>query len=274
MSIELPPGTADYSDRNPPTQNSAVLKFVALFLATIVLVIWLAGVIANGLVGMIPVQVEQALGQVIVPTYEAQAQPSPVQNTLNTMLDQLEQHLPLEMQEGRDFQVFYIPQDIVNAVAIPGDRIILYEGLLAEAESENELMMIMGHELGHFANRDHLRGLGQRLLFRLAIASILGDAGTIGSIATSGATALSDSRFSQNQEKQADEVGLDLLNKTYGHVAGATDFFERMSQKQGLEIAFLATHPTSESRINRLEQLIQKRAYTIRERSPLPQALQ
>lgn len=274
MSIELPPGTADYSDRNPPAQNFSLLKFAALFIGTIVLVIWLAGVIANGIVGLIPYQVEQALGAAIAPAYEAMAQPSPTQDTLNTLLDRLEQHLPPEMQEGRDFKVLYIPQDIVNAAAIPGDRVIIYQGLLAEAESENELMMILGHELGHFANRDHLRGMGQKLLIRLAIASILGDAGTIGSIASSGITALSDSQFSQNQERQADEMGLDLLNQAYGHVAGATDFFERMSQQQGMEIAFLATHPTSESRVQRLEDLIQERGYVIGERSPLPPELQ
>ncbi len=274
MSIELPSGTADYSDRNPPTRNFSLLKFTALFISTIVVVVWLAGVIANGIVGLIPYQVEQSLGAAIAPAYEAQAQPSPTQDTLNALLDRMEQHLPPQMQEERDFKALYIPQDIVNAGAIPGDRVIIYQGLLNETESENELMMILAHELGHFANRDHLRGLGQKLLIRLAVASVLGDAGTLGSIASSGITALSDSQFSKGQERQADEFGLNLLNETYGHVAGATDFFERISQQRGLDIAFLATHPTSKSRVRRIEDLIQNRNYAVGERSPLPSELQ
>ena len=48
---------------------------------------------------------------------------------------------------------------------------VIYQGLLAQAESENELMMVLGHELGHFANRDHLRGLGRALLVQIAIAA-------------------------------------------------------------------------------------------------------
>lgn len=272
MPIELPPGTADYSDRNPPSKNSQVLKFLALFIGTLIVVVWLVGQLANGLVGFIPVSVEQQLGKAIVPAYEAQAQPSPVQDSLNALLDRLEQHLPSEFQD-RDFQVLYIPQDVVNAIAIPGDHIIIYDGLLSEAESENELMMVLGHELGHFTNRDHLRGLSQRLLLRLAIAALIGDAGTIGSIASSSVTALSNAQFSQGQELKADEVGLQLLNQTYGHVAGAVDFFERMSEKRGLEIAFLATHPTSASRVRRLKQLIQEENYEQGERSPLPPAL-
>ncbi|MEO1522500.1 MAG: M48 family metallopeptidase [Cyanobacteria bacterium J06633_2] len=273
MAIELPPGTADYSDRNPTTSNRSVLKFIALFVATVMVVVWLAGAIANGLIGLIPMQVEQALGAAIVPTYESQAQPSPTQDRLNEMLNQIERYLPPEMRADRDFQVFYIPQDVINAIAIPGDRVIIYQGLLEQAESENEVMMVLGHELGHFANRDHLRGLGQKLMIRLAIASIFGDVGALGSIAASGVTAISDSQFSQKQENQADEVGLDLLNQAYGHVAGATDFFDRMNDRQGLEIAFLASHPTSSSRVNRLERLIQKRGYTQGERSPLTPAL-
>ncbi|MEL6221872.1 MAG: M48 family metallopeptidase [Cyanobacteria bacterium J06626_14] len=273
MAIELPPGTADYSDRNPTTSNRSVLKFIALFVATVMVVVWLAGAIANGLIGLIPMQVEQALGAAIVPTYESQAQPSPTQDRLNEMLNQIERYLPPEMRADRDFQVFYIPQDVINAIAIPGDRVIIYQGLLEQAESENEVMMVLGHELGHFANRDHLRGIGQKLMIRLAIASIFGDVGALGSIAASGVTAISDSQFSQKQENQADEVGLDLLNQAYGHVAGATDFFDRMNDRQGLEIAFLASHPTSSSRVNRLERLIQKRGYTQGERSPLTPAL-
>jgi predicted Zn-dependent protease len=273
MSIELPPGTADYSDRNPTTSNRSVLKLLALFIATIFVVVWLAGAIANSLIGLIPLEVEHTLGSAIVPVYEAQALPSPTQDKLNQMLDRLEQHLPPDMAEGRDFQVFYVPQEVINAIAIPGDRVIIYQGLLAQAESENEVMMVLGHELGHFANRDHIRGLGQRLLFRVAIAAVFGDAGGLGSLAASGVTALSDAQFSQKQERQADQVGLDLLNQVYGQVAGATDFFERMSEQRGLEIAFLATHPTSKSRVRRLEDLIRQRGYQVGERSPLPPEL-
>ena len=40
-------------------------------------------------------------------------------------------------------------------------------------------MMILGHELGHFANRDHLRNLGKTLAIRVAIASLFGDNATL-----------------------------------------------------------------------------------------------
>lgn len=160
----------------------------------------------------------------IVPAYEQLAEPTPDQSTLNELLNRLEINLPPEQQQNRDYQVLYIPEDTVNALALPGDRIIIYSGLLKQAQSENELMMVLGHELGHFANRDHLRSLGRSVLMQIAIAYFLGDTGWIQSIAASGIAAISNAQYSQLQESKADEVGLTLLQKTYGHVAGATDF--------------------------------------------------
>lgn len=274
MSIELPPGTAaPRDDRNAPANNRQLLILLGLFVGAIIFAVWLAGFLVGNLITLIPPGVEQQLGAVIVPVYERQAEPSAVQTTLNDMLDRLEDHLPEEHQ-ARDYQVLYIPEPVVNALAIPGDRVIIYKGLLAEMESENELMMVLGHELGHFLNRDHLRGLGRQVTVRLALATIFGDAGSIGALASSGVAAISNSEFSKGQERQADEVGLTLLNETYGHVAGATDFFARMSEQRGAELAFLATHPTSKSRVERIEKLIRQRDYSIGERSPLPESLQ
>ncbi|MEM9214339.1 MAG: M48 family metallopeptidase, partial [Cyanobacteria bacterium P01_F01_bin.150] len=226
MSIEIPSGAAAYSDNNPPPKNRQLLVLFGLFLGTIILIVWGVGWIASSVVWLIPPSVEQQLGQVIVPIYEAQAQPSSTQDQLNALLDRLETNLTADIHNGRDYQVLYVPEDVVNAIAIPGDHIIIYDGLLQEMDSENELAMVLGHELGHFANRDHLRGLGRQLAVRLALAYVFGDVGTIGAIATSSTSIIANAQFSQQQEYQADEVGLTLLNQLYGHAAGATDFFQ------------------------------------------------
>lgn len=270
MSSDLPQTSMN---RNPPPSNRQLLILLGLFVGFIVGVIWLLNLLLNGLIGLIPPSVERQLGAVVVPVFEQQAKPSSAQETLNQMLARLEVQLPLAQGQKRDYRVLYVPNATVNAIALPGDAIVIYAGLVEQAKSENELMMVLAHELGHFAHRDHLRGLGRTILVQIVFAMFFGDAGALQSAAASGIEGVTRSQFSQSQEREADEYGLTLLQKTYGHVAGATDFFTRMSQQKGADIAFLSTHPAPGQRVKELDRLIKERNYPLKERVPLPKTL-
>ena len=257
------------SDRNPPPSNRQLLILLGIFVSGIVIAISLAFLGVNWIITKIPLSWEHKLGSVIVPIYEEKAmKDSPQKDILNNLLDRLESHLGSELKQKRDYRVIYIPEKTVNAFAIPGDVIGIFEGLIEEVNSENELMMILGHELGHFAHRDHLRRLGTSLVIRVAIASIFGNNTTFINPANV-IEIITNTRYSQSQEYRADEFGLRLLNQTYGHVAGATDFFQNLNQRKILNWDFFSSHPTSEKRVKKLEKLIQKNQYKVGQYSPL-----
>lgn len=262
-----------YSSRNPPPNNRQLFILAGIFVAFVILIVWAIASLLNILIFLIPPSLEQQLGRIIVPIYERQALNSTDADILNQLLDRLESNLKNEKERDKNYRVLYLPDSTINALAIPGNAIVIYRGLLEKMESENELMMVLGHELGHFAHRDHLRNLGRVLLFKAAIAYFLGDVGGWGAIAASGAEYISNAQYSQSQERQADEFGLELLNKTYGHVAGATDFFAKLSLERGVNWAILSTHPAPRSRVEHLERLIKQENYQIKAKSPLPQAL-
>jgi len=154
-----------------------------------------------------------------------------------------------------------------NAFAFPGGGVVVTKGLLEEIRSENELAFILGHELGHFKNRDHLVGLSRTavsLLFTWATFNManIGDstsdfAGFINSI--------SDRSAGRSRELAADEFGLELLNKTFGHIDDAERFFERRQKDEaarGLSTPkYFSTHPVSEARIQKMKKLADKRGY-------------
>jgi Zn-dependent protease with chaperone function len=261
------------SSKNAPSSNRQILIVIGLFTTSVVLIFYLLSSLVNNLIWLVPPALEQKLGAVIVPVYEKQAKPSDVQNTLNQLLDRLEDNLPEKQKKQRNYQVLYLPQTTVNALAIPGDKIIIYRGLLEQVESENELMTILGHELGHFAHRDHLRNLGNALLLRLAIAYFIGDFGVFQSAIATSVQTIANAQYSQSQETQADRFGLDLLNKTYGHVGGATIFFERMNQQDRQNISFLSTHPAPAKRVKALQKIIKEDNYKIGKLTPLPEVL-
>jgi predicted Zn-dependent protease len=261
------------SSKNESESNSQILMIIGIFLTGSVLIYLLFNLLINSLIGIMPIALEQKIGAVVVPVYEKQALDSPQQKTLNQLLDRLETNLPAQQRKNNQYQVLYIPEDTVNAIAIPGNRVIIYRGLLKEVSSENELMMILGHELGHFANRDHLRGLGNVLVLRMTISYFLGDASMVKSIIATTLKAVGNAQYSQKQEKQADKFGLMLLDKTYAQVAGATDFFAKLGKKQKSNLDFLATHPAPAKRVKEIDKLIKENKYTLGSLSPLPETL-
>jgi predicted Zn-dependent protease len=260
------------SNRNKPPNNRQIIVVIGMFVAAVIGIIWLISLLFNLAIAHIPYSVEAQLGKIVNPAYEKVAKPSPTQKTLNQLLDRLETHLPSE-QADIDYQVLYVPESTINALALPGNTIIIYQGLLEAVESENELMMVLGHELGHFHNRDHLRKLGSALFLRIAISYVFGDSSWLYSFGGNIINAVANAQFSQNQEQQADRFGLELLYKTYGQVSGATDFFARLQAQNEGSISFLATHPAPEARVKRLDKLIEQRDYPLGELKPLPASL-
>jgi predicted Zn-dependent protease len=261
------------SSKNESESSSQILVIVSMFLAAVILGILLFNLLVNSLISIIPPGLEQKLGSVIAPVYEEQAVDSPQQKTLNQLLDRLESKLPPQQRENNQYQVLYIPEDTGNAIAIPGNKVIIYQGLLKEVDSENELMMILGHELGHFAHRDHLRGLGNILVLRITISYFLGDASIFNSIIATSIKAISQAQYSQKQERQADQFGLLLLDQTYNQVAGSTDFFNRLSKEQKSNFDFLASHPAPAKRVKQINRLIKENKYSLGSVTPLPETL-
>ena len=158
-------------------------------------------------------------------------------------------------------RVHYDDTDIVNAVALPGGEIIVYKGLLDDADSENELAFVLGHELGHFHNKDHLRSLGRGLVATVLATALLGNDNALSTL-FSQTIDISRLSTSREQERAADKTGLALLNCAYGHVAGSTAFFEGLEdQNTNLIRRYMASHPATPDRIATLKKLIRSQNY-------------
>lgn len=175
----------------------------------------------------------------------------------DTRLEKLEQivyRLSRHWPESKyDFRVEIDDSTQLNALAFPGGLIIVTAGLLDEVETENELAFIIGHEMGHFKNRDHIRGLGRGVVLGILFAAISSSEGsaTLGSSIAD----LTLRGFSRRQETAADDFSLALIHQEYGHVADAWRFFERI--EDGNEsfidlVTYISTHPPPKNRIENL----------------------
>jgi len=160
----------------------------------------------------------------------------------------------------------------VNAAAFPGGVVLVFTGLLDKMRSENELAFVLGHELGHFKNRDHLKGMGRLLVLLVGSVFVLGPDNALGNLALSSLN-LAETGFSRRQESDADEFALKTLQCRYGHVGGATDFFATMMKEEsGLKLFnhFFASHPDSQKRIDAMDQQADQAGYPQKATVPMP----
>jgi len=140
--------------------------------------------------------------------------------------------------------------DMVNAITLPGGRVIFFDGLIGEADSAEEVAGVLAHEIGHVAHRD-----GLRLSLRAAgsaglLGLIVGDA-TGGAAAIIAAEQLLNASYTRDAETAADAFAFDLLDDADVDVAAFAGFFDRVGQQAGEQSAIMehfATHPNLELR--------------------------
>ncbi|MGD9018772.1 MAG: M48 family metallopeptidase [Desulfuromonadales bacterium] len=239
-------------------------------LLLLVLILYLLlGVATDIAVAKIPVSVEVWLGEHFVDRMDA-LENEPLQRIIQPLLDNLPADSPLREY---DFYVQMVDNEQINALALPGGQIVVFSGLVEQAESENEVAMVLAHELGHFAHRDHLRRLGRGLGLTVAAIVLFGEDSAVSNLASK-FFLVGESHYSREQESAADRFGLELLVAGYGHAGGATDFFARVGKDAGSRIPYLlASHPHPGDRVRELQGLIVAHGYRVDAVIPLGQDL-
>jgi Zn-dependent protease with chaperone function len=184
------------------------------------------------------------------------------QAKLQSLVDSLAPCLPLPYP----ITVSLVKSDVVNAMAVPGGKMVVFSGLLESVSSTNGLMFILAHELGHFKNRDHLRLMGRGIVLSImAMLAFGGDSGISDILAST--INLRTAKYSQTRESQADHTALQALHCHFGHVGGATELFETLkSHEERFDFEMLhyfSTHPELQQRIDDLHQLAQELGFPV-----------
>jgi predicted Zn-dependent protease len=145
----------------------------------------------------------------------------------------------------------------INAFCMPGGKIAFYTGILQELKlSDDEVAMVMGHEMAH-ALREHARermgksaatGIGASLLSQL-----LG-LGDVGQTVTRYGAQLLTMKFGREDESEADLVGMELAAKAGFNPRAAVTLWKKMdASNDGAPPEWLSTHPSGSARIAQIE---------------------
>lgn len=176
----------------------------------------------------------------------------------------------------REIDFFAVQDDTINAFALVGGHIGVHTGLMTLTQNESELAGVLAHEIAHILQRHQARMMhGQRgtqwtSLAALALAMIASRGGssqsgqvTEAAIAGAGALQIQNQlNYTRDHEREADRVGLALLDRAGFDPRGMATFFERLLRANRLNEfkgapSYLRTHPLTTERIADIQDRVQ-----------------
>lgn len=155
----------------------------------------------------------------------------------------------------------YVNDDTVNAFATLGGHIVLYRGLLEKLKYEDELAMVIAHEIAHVKYRHPILSTSHGIVVGVVLSAVSSSSGNGVINDLMGSTGMASlMRFSRDFEYQADKDAINSLLKLYGHADGALGLFEVFNSElgEGTSFEFLATHPLTNNRISQTTKIINK----------------
>jgi len=236
--------------------------------------------LADQMVEKIPIEWEVTVGQSILKMLPVAQKPDPeVLKVLQDTVDFLKESLP---GNPYDLKVYILPVEQVNALALPGGPIVIFEGLIDKAESPEELAGVLAHEIQHILLRHSTRGILRNLAKSMLVTLFLGDVNSVMEGIVQLAGQLETLGLSREMEAEADQKGMELILAANIDPHGMIRIFKKLMQEdfsqkklpKGKPVSeendlssYFSTHPSSQNRLARLEK--QMRSHENRIWTPL-----
>ena len=228
---------------------------VAALVSIVLMVLYVVPLAADRLTPLVPYAVEKRIGEVVDKQVKVifdgkQCESPEGKAAFIKLVDMLRR--AGDIDATADAAV--ISNDTANAIALPGGKIYVFEGLLAKAENVDELAGVIAHELGHVKNRDGLRGLiyngGTSFLIGLLFGDVTGSSAIIFA-----SRELFQASHSRDSERSADQTTIEVMRKLGRSPKPMGEFLLRVTGKEkGKGLALISSHPLSEDRLARMSQ--------------------
>ena len=149
----------------------------------------------------------------------------------------------------------------INAFSLPGGPVWINRGVLHAATSESQVAGVLAHEIAHIAQRHAADQLTKTLLAKWSLGmlgAMLGNAGGAGTAQAAGAMVANGVflKFSRDDEREADRVGLQIMTKAGWDPHGMIELFDVLRRESnrdpGAVDVFFSTHPSPQDRIAQL----------------------
>ncbi|RYG92533.1 M48 family metallopeptidase [Loktanella sp. IMCC34160] len=245
--------------KDPVPQKGRILRWASAAVGAVALIIFvLVPVMADQLARFLPPEGEKALGdatllQIRRALDETGFSELPICDSRKGTyaLRQIERRLAANADLPIDLTVHVLDHPMVNAFALPGGHIVLFRGLIDEAETPEEVAAVFAHEMGHVEARDPTR-IALRSAGSIGVLGLLFGDFAGGALVLFLTERLIQADYTREAEAAADAYAHSLLLAADLPPHGIATFFERLQDSYGDEPAILQhflSHPEMGDRI-------------------------
>ena len=171
-----------------------------------------------------------------------------------------------ERLEGLNWEFALLDSNVVNAFAMPGGEVGVFQGMMSVAQRDDELAVVIGHEVAHTVAGHGNERMSQLLLLQLggialeeALQQFPEQTQALALVAFGvGAQLGVLLPYSRLHETEADRLGLIFMALAGYDPGTALGFWERMAEMQRGESPpeFLSTHPSYQTRIENIKEFL------------------
>ena len=202
----------------------------------------------------VPYSFEQKLGAYVLDAVIED--PVCVVSAGQEVLDKIVRRLEKVTGRGVEYQVQVVHDDeMLNALAAPGARLVLFSGVIERAETAEEIAGVLAHEMAHIELYHPTRGLMRDMGLSVMLSMMFGSADV-----AQFAGSMAGLKYSREDEKAADDKGQEILVASHIRPEAMALFFERILEQEQEEsgsasaklsgaLTYFSTHPQTESRI-------------------------
>lgn len=253
---------------------------MALLVALPVFLVLRIDLLSAPLARQVPANWERQIGETAIAQYRFTRKFLP-QEQSDALLTPLVKPLLGALADSRyRYRFEIVNESSPNAFALPGGFVVIHAGLILNADSAEELLGVVAHEITHAERQHGVRNLIASSGIYLVASAFFGDmSGLLATLANAAPLLLTQS-YSRDFEREADIEGFRLLQSAGVDPRGLARFFEHLiaEEKKQLEkieneqardaikegVKFLSTHPVTEERVRYLREMADKaerRAY-------------
>ncbi|KQS33191.1 M48 family metallopeptidase [Dyadobacter sp. Leaf189] len=176
----------------------------------------------------------------------------------------------IDFKTNYPVRITVVKEKEVNAFALPGGHIVVFDGILNKMKTKEELAALLAHEVSHVHYQHSLRSVLRSLSGYLFVSVILNDINGIIAVLAENSNMLVNLTYSRELEMDADRKAMGVFQAQGISLKGFVDLFKILDTgaEGSTSIELLSTHPLTADRMQYASELAREQT-SFRDQSEL-----